>query len=53
SEISDTNANNNKLQSLITALFDDEPEIFSDDDEFTNDNEEDGSFCSFSDDDDE
>ncbi|CAG8655181.1 2164_t:CDS:2, partial [Racocetra fulgida] len=53
SEISDTNANDNKPQSLITALSDDELENFSDDDEFTNDNEEDGSFCSFSDDDDE
>ncbi|CAG8581925.1 16464_t:CDS:2, partial [Dentiscutata erythropus] len=53
SRISDTNANDNKPQSLITALSDDELENFSDDDEFTNDNEEDGSFCSFSDDDDE
>ncbi|CAG8625674.1 9936_t:CDS:2 [Paraglomus brasilianum] len=53
SEVSDTNANDNKPQSLITALSDDEPENFSDDDEFTNDNEEDGSFCGFSDDDDE
>ncbi|CAG8805701.1 4978_t:CDS:1, partial [Racocetra persica] len=53
SEVSDTNANDNKPQSLITALSDDELENFSDDDEFTNDNEEDGSFCSFSDDDDE
>ncbi|CAG8532455.1 10872_t:CDS:2 [Paraglomus occultum] len=51
SEVSDTNANDNKPQSLITALSDDEPENFSD--EFTNDNEEDGSFCTFSDDDDE
>ena len=53
SEVSDTNANDNKPQSLITTLSDDEPENFSDDDEFTNDNEEDGSFCGFSDDDDE
>ncbi|CAG8576296.1 4956_t:CDS:2, partial [Paraglomus occultum] len=52
-EVSDTKANDNKPQSLITALSDDEPENFSDDDEFTNDNEEDGSFCGFSDDDDE
>ncbi|CAG8648093.1 10796_t:CDS:1, partial [Paraglomus occultum] len=51
--VSDTKANDNKPQSLITALFDDEPENFSDDDEFTNDNEEDESFCGFSDDDDE
>ncbi|CAG8598781.1 1883_t:CDS:2 [Ambispora gerdemannii] len=53
SEVSDTNANDNKPQSLITTLSDDEPENFSDDDEFTNDNEDDGSFCGFSDDDDE
>ncbi|CAG8438633.1 628_t:CDS:1, partial [Acaulospora colombiana] len=36
-EVGDTNANDNKPQSLITALSDDEPENFSSDDEFTND----------------
>ncbi|CAG8791994.1 2711_t:CDS:2, partial [Racocetra fulgida] len=51
--LEDTKANDSKAQSLITVLSDDEPENFSDDEEFTNDNEEDGSFCGFTDDDDE
>ncbi|CAG8558174.1 8015_t:CDS:2 [Diversispora eburnea] len=45
SEVSDTKANVNKPHSLITALSDDEPENFSDDND-------DGSFRGFSDDDD-
>ncbi|CAG8622197.1 1180_t:CDS:2, partial [Diversispora eburnea] len=45
SEVSDTKANVNKPHSLITALSDDEPENFSDDND-------DRSFCGFFDDDD-
>ncbi|CAG8694394.1 16988_t:CDS:2, partial [Cetraspora pellucida] len=52
-EILDIKANDSKPQSLITALFDDEPENFSDDDDSFNNNEDDGEFCGFSDDDDE
>ncbi|CAG8845075.1 10211_t:CDS:1, partial [Racocetra persica] len=42
-----------KPQSLITALSDDEPENFSDDNDSFNNNEDDGEFCGFSDNDDE
>ncbi|CAG8706455.1 4928_t:CDS:2, partial [Ambispora leptoticha] len=40
-------------EASVNASTGTEPENFSDDDEFTNDNEDDGSFCGFSDDDDE
>ncbi|CAG8601028.1 9893_t:CDS:2 [Cetraspora pellucida] len=46
-EILNTKANDSKPQSLITALSDDEPENFSDDDNSFNNNEDDGkvSYC--------
>ncbi|CAG8666065.1 8007_t:CDS:2, partial [Ambispora gerdemannii] len=54
SELPEASVNaSTRTKSLITALSDDEPENFSDNDEFTNNNEEDESFCGFSDDNDE